>query len=156
MLWRPLHFKTSLLLDPSIFYAKVLITNVCAYFFIFKAFRNYWAEVPSLKCLSILEVYNYDSDLTTCWSTGDQSNYQTISEWTKQLQNYFWVTKADTKLFLSDQSNYKTISDWPKQLPNYFWVTKAITKLFLSDQSNYKTISEWLIYSIKHFSRWYR
>ena len=132
MLWRPLHFKTSLLLDPSIFYAKVLITSVCAYFFIFKAFRNYWAEVPSLKCLSILEVYNYDSDLTTCWSTGDQSNYQTISEWQKQLQNYFWVTKAITKYF------------WvTKAITKYFWVTKAITKLFLSDQSNYPTISEW-------------
>ena len=155
MLWRPLHFKTSLLLDPSIFYAKVLITSVCAYFFIFKAFRNYWAEVPSLKCQSILEVNNYDSDLTTCWNTGDE---------------------AITKLFLSDQSNYKTISEWPKQLQNisewqkqlqnyfwvtkaitkYFWVTKAITKLFLSDQSNYKTISEWPIYSIKHISRWYQ
>ena len=99
MLWRPLHFKTSLLLDPSSFYAKVLITSVCAYFFIFKAFRNYWAEVPSLKCQSILEVYNYDSDLTTCWSTGDQSNYQTISEWPKQLQNYFWVTNLQHQAF---------------------------------------------------------
>ena len=140
MLWRPLHFKTSLLLDPSIFYAKVLITSVCAYFFIFKAFRNYWAEVPSLKCQSILEVNNYDSDLTTCWNTGDeaitklflseQSNYKTISEWPKQIQNYFWVTKVITKLFLIDQSNYQTISEWPKQLQNYFWVTNLQHQAF--------------------------
>jgi len=56
--------------------------------------------VPSLKCQSILEVNNYDSDLTTCWNTGDEA-----------ITKLFLSDQSNYKIFLSDKSNYKTISE---------------------------------------------